>query len=335
MDIQSEMRLVQIGPGISISYTIFSCQSLPEDPDTDIGGIGDIFALTTEIGGIGDIFMSPTTLQFKNQQHQWITVAEGDHIRHPTHQNCRLLLSNTGPHWGFVCQPFLTVLEAIKEHLDRIKRGDVFMPEDEDDLDEDDLDDWDDDDEEEDEFSFMAIKPRNLKLRQQYGSHYIPDSDGATASEPETVVTTSVDYERELEAPSWALSNYSPKPEYESHYQRSMESFHGLSVDMFDDLPLPMQQIQEGEGNNEQPEREPYQCEGGLDEERAKTPSPSTSTNITPLQQTRKNGRARKNITPQRARKLAAQLSKELARLESVQIRTQKLYRKMLMLSQD
>jgi hypothetical protein len=139
MDIQSEMRLVQIGPGISFSYTIFSCESSSaKDPDTDIGCIGDIF-------------LSSTTLQFKNHQHQWITVAEGDHIQHPTHQNCRLLLSNTGPHWGFVCQPFLTVLEAIKEHLNRIKCGDVFMLEDEDDLDDDSDDNWDDDDEEEEE----------------------------------------------------------------------------------------------------------------------------------------------------------------------------------------
>jgi hypothetical protein len=44
----------------------------------------------------------------------------------------------------------------------------------------------------------MAIKPALIKLRAHYGSAYIPDSDGATASEPETVVTTSVDYEREV-----------------------------------------------------------------------------------------------------------------------------------------
>ena len=140
MEIQSEMRLLQIGPGISTSYTIFSRESSSsEDPGTDIGRIGDIF-------------LSTTTIRFKNHGDQWVTVAEGDLIYHPIHQDCRLLLSNTGPHWGFVHQPSLTIAEAIKQHLDRINSGVVFMPEDDDDLDDAESDDdWDNNMEEEEE----------------------------------------------------------------------------------------------------------------------------------------------------------------------------------------
>ncbi|KIM44287.1 hypothetical protein M413DRAFT_25714 [Hebeloma cylindrosporum] len=323
MDIQTEMRVLQIGPGISVSYTILSCESSSaEDPDTDIGGIGDIFLSTSDIGNIGDIFLSPTKLQFKNHQHQWITVAEGDHIRHPIHQNCRLLLSNTGPHWGFVCQPSLTVLEAIKEHLDRIKRGDVFMPEDEDDLDDDSDHDWDDDDEEEEE-----SKPSVLKLREQYGDYYLPDSDAATSSEPETVVTTSVVYERELTRPSWAVSNYSPEPE--SDYQQSMLSYHELSVDMFGDHHLEMQVIQENGRDQGVVEHQDEEEQS----ERAETPPPSSSSNIKPDQQ-RKHVSLRgdkKELTPQRARKLAARLAKEVVRLDALLMKKRKLYHKLLL----
>jgi len=60
--------------------------------------------------------------------------------------------------------------------------------------------------------------------------------------------------------------------------------------------------------------------------------SASTSHNITaPKDITRR--RARKEITPHHAKKLAARLAKELARLDSLQIRTRMLYDKMLMLS--
>ena len=116
---------------------IFSRES--EDPGTHIGRIGDIFLLLT-------------TLRFKNYQDQWITVAEGDLIHHPTHQDCRLLLSTTGPRWGFDCQPSLTIVEAIEKHLIRINSGLAFMPEDEDDLDDAESDDdWDNNTEEEEE----------------------------------------------------------------------------------------------------------------------------------------------------------------------------------------
>lgn len=140
METQSEMRLLQIGPGISTSYTIFSRESSSSE------------APGTHIGRIGDIFLSLTTLHFKNYQDQWITVAEGDLIHHPIHQNCDLLLSTTGPRWGFDCQPSLTIVEAIKQHWNRINSGLAFMPEDEDDLDDAESDDdWDNNTEEEEE----------------------------------------------------------------------------------------------------------------------------------------------------------------------------------------
>jgi len=108
MEIHSEMRLLQIGPGISTSYTIFARESSSsEDPGP-------------HIGNIGDIFLSLTTLHFKSDQDQWITVAERDLIHHPTHHHCDLSLSTTGPRWGFDCQPSLTIAEAIKQHWDRI-----------------------------------------------------------------------------------------------------------------------------------------------------------------------------------------------------------------------
>jgi hypothetical protein len=63
--------------------------------------------------------------------------------------------------------------------------------------------------------------------------------------------------------------------------------------------------------------------------------SASTSHNITPLPAPKDitRRRARKEITPHHAKKLAARLAKELARLDSLQIRTRMLYDKMLMLS--
>jgi len=140
MEIHSEMRLLQIGPGISTSYTIFARESSSsEDPGP-------------HIGNIGDIFLSLTTLHFKSDQDQWITVAERDLIHHPTHHHCDLLLSTTGPRWGFDCQPSLTIAEAIKQHWDRINSGLVYMPDDEDDLDDAESDDeWDNDTEDEEE----------------------------------------------------------------------------------------------------------------------------------------------------------------------------------------
>jgi hypothetical protein len=130
MDIQSEMRLIQIGPGISVSYTIFSSESTaPGDSDT------------LEGGRAGDLFISPSTLYFKNKQNLWMVVAEGDRVYNPSHEYCRLLLSDSGPRWGYHGNtPGVTIAEAIKQHLERIKHGEEFMPEDDDNLDDDDED---------------------------------------------------------------------------------------------------------------------------------------------------------------------------------------------------
>ena len=142
MDIQSEIRLIQTGPGISVSYIIFSSETISP---------GDCDAL--EIGQSGDLFVSTSELYFKNQQDQWVVVAEGDRVYNPKHrgQYCILLLSNTGPRWGYHGDTTFgdTILEAIQQHLERIKRGEVFMAEDDDDLD--DEDDEDDEDEDEDD----------------------------------------------------------------------------------------------------------------------------------------------------------------------------------------
>jgi hypothetical protein len=87
MDIQFETRLVQIGPGISVSYTIFSSESISP---------GDGNAL--EIGRVGDLFVSTSSLFFKNQQDQWMIVAEGDFVQNPEHgEFCTLSFPDTGP----------------------------------------------------------------------------------------------------------------------------------------------------------------------------------------------------------------------------------------------
>ena len=64
--------------------------------------------------------------------------------------------------------------------------------------------------------------------------------------------------------------------------------------------------------------------------------SASTSLNVTrrPVSKGIMPQQAKNHITPQRARKLAERLSKELVMLDSLQMRTQKLYQKMLRLSQ-
>ena len=138
MDIQSEIRLIQTGPGISISYTIFSSESISP---------GDFDAL--EIGRAGDLFVSTSTLFFKNQQNQWTVVTEGDRVYKPNHQHqyCILLLSDTGPRWGYHGDTLgVTISEAIQQHLERIKHGEVFIPEDDDDLDDEDEDEDEDED---------------------------------------------------------------------------------------------------------------------------------------------------------------------------------------------
>ena len=107
MDIHSEIRLIQTGPGISVSYTIFSSESISP---------GDFDAL--EIGQACDLFVSTSTLYFKNQQNQWIVVAEGDRVYNPNlrHQYCILLLSDTGPCWGYHGDTFsVTIAEAIQQ----------------------------------------------------------------------------------------------------------------------------------------------------------------------------------------------------------------------------
>jgi len=141
MDIQSETRLLQIGPGISVSYTIFSSESIPP---------ADFNA--PEIGRVGDLFVSTSSLFFKDQHDQWIIVAEGVPVYNPEHDEyCPLLLSDTGPRWGYDGDTGVTILQANRQHLERIKTGDMFMPEDDDDLDDDDDDDEDDDDDDDDE----------------------------------------------------------------------------------------------------------------------------------------------------------------------------------------
>ena len=131
MDIQSEMRLLQTGPGISFSYTIFSSESISADYNN------------LEIGRAGDLFVSLSTLHFKNAQNQWMVVTEGDPVYNPNHPSCRLLCSDSGPCWGYPRGATgIKITDAIKQHLERIKSGEVFMPEDDDDL--------DDEDEEED-----------------------------------------------------------------------------------------------------------------------------------------------------------------------------------------
>ena len=139
MDIQSEMRFIQTGPGISFSYMIFSSESTsPGDSDT------------LEIGRAGDLFVSPSTLYFKNAQNHWTVMAQGDRVYYPNHQSCILLPSHSGPRWGYPGDvPDVTMAEAIDKHLLRIKRGEVLMPEDDDDLD--DEDDNEDDDNETEE----------------------------------------------------------------------------------------------------------------------------------------------------------------------------------------
>jgi len=141
MDIQSATRLLQIGPGISVSYTIFSSESISP---------GDFNA--PEIGRVGDLFVSTSSIFFKNQQDQWMIVPEGDPVYNPEHDKyCTLLLSDTGPRWGYDGDTGVTISEAIQQHLERIKNGVVFMPEDDDDLDDDDDDDDDDEVNDEDD----------------------------------------------------------------------------------------------------------------------------------------------------------------------------------------
>ena len=119
---QSEMRLLQFGPGISVTYFIFSTAESLENLEVE------------KIGEIGDVLVSATSLYIKNSQNQWVAVTK-DHTSHPNHGDITLLLSNTGPHWGHFCENSVSIAEAAAQHLDRIERGDIFK------LDEDGLDD--------------------------------------------------------------------------------------------------------------------------------------------------------------------------------------------------
>jgi len=79
-------------------------------------------------------------------------VAEGDPVYNPEHDGyCTLLLSDTGPRWGYDGDTGVTISQAIQQHLERIKNGVVFMPDDDDDLDDDDDDDDDGDGDGDDE----------------------------------------------------------------------------------------------------------------------------------------------------------------------------------------
>ena len=71
-------------------------------------------------------------------------MAEEDCIYNPNHQSSILLLSESGPCWGYHGEmPGVTIREAIQKHLEQIRREELFMP-----YDDDDLDDDDDEDEE-------------------------------------------------------------------------------------------------------------------------------------------------------------------------------------------
>jgi hypothetical protein len=138
MAVHTEIRSVQIGPGISATYRIFSVQSpLHANPDDNAGNVGDLY-------------VSPTTLHVKNSNDQWIVVADEDRIYHPLRECCLLCFSDTGPRWSFTCESPATIAHAVKQHLQRIEREEIYFPDEEDDLDDDGSDedsDWSSDEE--------------------------------------------------------------------------------------------------------------------------------------------------------------------------------------------